>query len=179
MLNWLRPECINPTLSAYNRIWGAFDFNCTPMAPPGENLWPTKSRKVQLMGTPRHRRMVHMPLHARVPSLPYIHTQEMFGADDIYSEKFPTMRKGEVHVVGRCNLKSSCRYWEIYWKADDDGPVTNNRKQKIISITEISGIFRRPEEIDAETYAPPRVEAEKTGYKLEIPIRSSRLNNNL
>ena len=34
-LNMLRPSRINPLLSAYNQLWGNFDFNSTPLAPPG------------------------------------------------------------------------------------------------------------------------------------------------
>ena len=32
-LNMLRPSRINPAKSAYNEIWGNFDFNKTPLAP--------------------------------------------------------------------------------------------------------------------------------------------------
>ena len=34
-LNILHTTRINPTLSAYNMIWGAFYFNRTPIRPPG------------------------------------------------------------------------------------------------------------------------------------------------
>ena len=34
-LNMLRASRINPKKSAYNEIWGNFDFNKTPLAPPG------------------------------------------------------------------------------------------------------------------------------------------------
>ena len=34
-LNLLRPSCINPKLSAYHQIHGPFDYNRTPLAPPG------------------------------------------------------------------------------------------------------------------------------------------------
>ena len=34
-LNLLQPARINPTLSAYNMIWGKFYFNRTPMGSPG------------------------------------------------------------------------------------------------------------------------------------------------
>ena len=34
-LNMLRPSRINPKLSAYMQVWGAFDFNKTPLAPIG------------------------------------------------------------------------------------------------------------------------------------------------
>ncbi|OEU11422.1 hypothetical protein FRACYDRAFT_245985 [Fragilariopsis cylindrus CCMP1102] len=34
-LNMLRPSRINPAKSAYNELWGNFDFNKTPLAPPG------------------------------------------------------------------------------------------------------------------------------------------------
>ena len=30
----LHPSTINPLLSAYNQLWGNFDFNTTPLAPP-------------------------------------------------------------------------------------------------------------------------------------------------
>ena len=29
------PSCINPKKSVYNKIWGNFDFNKTPLAPLG------------------------------------------------------------------------------------------------------------------------------------------------
>jgi hypothetical protein len=35
ILNMCRASRINPKLSAYHQIWGNFDFNRTPMAPPG------------------------------------------------------------------------------------------------------------------------------------------------
>jgi hypothetical protein len=35
LLNMCRPSCINPKLSAYQQVWGNFDFNKTPLAPPG------------------------------------------------------------------------------------------------------------------------------------------------
>ena len=35
-LNLLRPSRINPKLSAYFQLHGAFDFNRTPLAPPGK-----------------------------------------------------------------------------------------------------------------------------------------------
>ena len=34
-LNLLRLSRLNPILSAYAQLNGGFDFNCTPMAPPG------------------------------------------------------------------------------------------------------------------------------------------------
>ena len=34
-LNMLRGSRINPKLSAYQQIWGDFDYNTTPLAPPG------------------------------------------------------------------------------------------------------------------------------------------------
>ena len=34
-LNMLRPSHLNPRLSAYAQIEGAFDYNSTPLAPPG------------------------------------------------------------------------------------------------------------------------------------------------
>ena len=34
-LNLLRSSCIQPKLSAYAQIHGAFDFNATPLAPAG------------------------------------------------------------------------------------------------------------------------------------------------
>ena len=34
-LNLLRPSRINPILSAYSQLHGNYDFNRTPMAPPG------------------------------------------------------------------------------------------------------------------------------------------------
>jgi hypothetical protein len=36
--NLLRPSHINPKLSAYAQIEGHFDFNCTPLAPPGTRI---------------------------------------------------------------------------------------------------------------------------------------------
>ena len=37
-LNLLRPSQINPKLSAYAQLHGAFDFNCTPLASPGTKI---------------------------------------------------------------------------------------------------------------------------------------------
>ena len=37
-LNLLRPSRLNPKLSAYAQLEGAFDFNCTPLAPPGTRI---------------------------------------------------------------------------------------------------------------------------------------------
>ena len=34
-LNLLRGLCINPRLSTWAQLHGPFDFNCTPIAPPG------------------------------------------------------------------------------------------------------------------------------------------------
>jgi hypothetical protein len=34
-LNMCPPSQINPKLSAYQQVWGNFDFNKTPLAPPG------------------------------------------------------------------------------------------------------------------------------------------------
>lgn len=34
-LNMLQPSQINSKLSAYNQVWGNFDYNKTPLAPPG------------------------------------------------------------------------------------------------------------------------------------------------
>jgi hypothetical protein len=34
-LNMCRPSRINRKLSAYQQVWGNFDFNKTPLAPPG------------------------------------------------------------------------------------------------------------------------------------------------
>jgi hypothetical protein len=34
-LNMCRPSRINPKLLAYQQVWGNFDFNKTPLAPPG------------------------------------------------------------------------------------------------------------------------------------------------
>jgi hypothetical protein len=34
-LNLLRGSCINPNLSYWAQLYGSFDYNCTPLAPPG------------------------------------------------------------------------------------------------------------------------------------------------
>jgi hypothetical protein len=34
-LNMVRPSRLNPKLSAYNQLWGVFNFEKTPLAPPG------------------------------------------------------------------------------------------------------------------------------------------------
>jgi hypothetical protein len=34
-LNMVRPSRLNPKLSAYNKLWGMFNFDKTPLAPPG------------------------------------------------------------------------------------------------------------------------------------------------
>jgi hypothetical protein len=34
-LNMVRPSRLNPKLSAYNQLWGLFNFDKTPLAPPG------------------------------------------------------------------------------------------------------------------------------------------------
>jgi len=46
-LNLLRSSRVNPTLSAYAQLKGQFDFNATPMAPPGT--------KVIIHDKPKHR----------------------------------------------------------------------------------------------------------------------------
>jgi hypothetical protein len=48
MLNLLRPACLNPRLSAEAQLNGAFDYNRTPLAPPGT--------KVLVHETPANRR---------------------------------------------------------------------------------------------------------------------------
>ena len=37
-LNLLRPARVNPSLSAYTYLFGLFDFNATPLAPPGTRV---------------------------------------------------------------------------------------------------------------------------------------------
>lgn len=37
-LNIVRPCRVNPSLSAYHYVWGAYDFNKTPLAPPGTKI---------------------------------------------------------------------------------------------------------------------------------------------
>ena len=55
-LNLLQPTIINPTLSAYNMIWGTFYFNMTPMEPPGCKITvhekPVKRRSWTFYGIP-------------------------------------------------------------------------------------------------------------------------------
>ena len=47
-LNLLRVSKVNPQLSAYAQIHGAFDYNRTPLAPPGirvlAHVWPADNR---------------------------------------------------------------------------------------------------------------------------------------
>ena len=38
-LNLMCPSKINPQLSAYHQVFGAFDYNRTPMAPPGIKIY--------------------------------------------------------------------------------------------------------------------------------------------
>jgi hypothetical protein len=62
-LNLLRMSRINPKLSAYTQISGAFDYNAMPLAPPGTKIvihgWEAKCPRV--MGTTRTGWMVHRP----------------------------------------------------------------------------------------------------------------------
>ena len=37
-LNMLRQSRINPKISSYTHLFGEFDFNCTPLAPPGTTV---------------------------------------------------------------------------------------------------------------------------------------------
>lgn len=37
-LNLLQPSQQNPKISAYQMLEGNFDFNCTPIAPPGTKI---------------------------------------------------------------------------------------------------------------------------------------------
>ena len=43
-LNLLRSSRENPKISAYTYIFGKFNFNATPLAPPGKKLSPTSNR---------------------------------------------------------------------------------------------------------------------------------------
>lgn len=38
IMNLMRPSRINPAISAYNQVHGIFDFNKTPLAPPGYKI---------------------------------------------------------------------------------------------------------------------------------------------
>ena len=56
-LNIPQPKIINPMLSTYNMIWGTFDFNMTPMVPPGCKIIvlkkPGKCKSWVFHGVPR------------------------------------------------------------------------------------------------------------------------------
>ena len=38
---------INPKFSAYNQVWGNFNFNKTPLAPPGKVTYSTQKAKLK------------------------------------------------------------------------------------------------------------------------------------
>ena len=61
----MRPSRINPKKSAYNEIWGNFDFNKTPLTPPGylivaherpqdRGLWAEHGVKCYFVGPAKH-----------------------------------------------------------------------------------------------------------------------------
>ena len=52
-LNLLRGSRINPRLSAYAQIYGAFDFNRTPLAPPGTHVLIHETPSARNLGTAR------------------------------------------------------------------------------------------------------------------------------
>ena len=71
-LNLIRPSCINPRLPAEAQLNGAFDFNKTPLAPPGTKVlifepsttrctWVPHGIQGWYLGTaPKHYRCYHV-----------------------------------------------------------------------------------------------------------------------
>ena len=51
-LNMLIPLRQNPKMSAHMALKGAFDYNKTPLAPPGTKVVVHKKKKTRVLGSP-------------------------------------------------------------------------------------------------------------------------------
>ena len=62
-LNLLRTSIINPTLSAHAQLHGLFDFNATPIAPPGTKLIVHQNPTIRKSWAPRGKYGWHIVGH--------------------------------------------------------------------------------------------------------------------
>jgi hypothetical protein len=69
-LNLMRASRINPRILAYEAIWGPYDWNCFPLAPPGPRMQGCHLRILchsRIMGKPWHRRMLPWSIARSLP----------------------------------------------------------------------------------------------------------------
>jgi hypothetical protein len=84
-LNLLRASRRNPKVSIYSILEGTFDFNATPMAPPGTKVLIHERKKTRIVGPTWHQRLVPGPGIGTLPMLPSVcqedqgHTHQRYG----------------------------------------------------------------------------------------------------
>ena len=90
-LNLLRPSRLNPKLSPYAQLEGAFDFNRTPPAPPGTPVIVHEKPTQPRMGPARFRWMVYSSCPGPLPMLPCMDPLYTCRTYSRHHPIFPTM----------------------------------------------------------------------------------------
>ena len=73
-INMLRPSRINPKQSTYNEIWGNFDFNKTPLAPPGCLIVAHERPQDRNLGRPWGKRILRWTNETPLSKLQCVHS---------------------------------------------------------------------------------------------------------
>ena len=106
----LRPSRINPKKSTYNKIVGNFDFNKTPLAPPGylivayeypqdRGTWADHGVKGYFIG----------PAKTPLSKLQYIHSSYQRRENNRYNKTLPTICTDAVDInrrqISKCDKR--------------------------------------------------------------------------
>lgn len=65
-INMLRATRINPKLSAHDYLLGVFNYNATPMAPPGMKVVAHHKPKKDQHGTSMEKKVFMSDLHSKI-----------------------------------------------------------------------------------------------------------------
>jgi hypothetical protein len=108
-LNLMRSSRINPRLSAEAQLNGAFDYNKTPLAPPGRHKGPhPRNTKGSLhLGGLWCRWMVYRRSTGTLPVLPSFCHQNQSRTHRPHCGIFSTLRKNASTLLRRCRHSSS------------------------------------------------------------------------
>jgi hypothetical protein len=157
-LNLMRPSRINPRLSAEAQLNGAFDYNKTPLAPPGTKVLvhetPNKRRTWAvhgvdgwyLGGAPEHYRCYRV-YASKTRAERIARTVEFFP----HYGKMPALSSADAAVRAAIDLCWALR------NPSPSSPLAGIGDDQLVAIQQLSDIFNSLAPSEPDPIAPPRV----------------------
>jgi hypothetical protein len=176
-LNLLRQSRLNPCLSAHAQLNGTFNYNCTPVAPPGTRVileetpaqrstWATHGERGWYIGpAPEHYRNYRLFVTKTA-------AERICGTVEFFSSQCPMPRLSSTDTV----VKSAIDLMDALRNPTPAAPFAKLGEERLAALHQLATIFAQPRPRHLQGWPKPRSKPHRhlQGWRV-APVRTTLL----